>query len=100
MPLLVHAGVSLDMAAVSSFWALFFWMNKETPWDAFAEQVAARRKFSIAGVTRRGSTIHTSFTMRFTWGFSPHPYFQDPLSDSASEVAHGACEVAHSVHAG
>ena len=61
-----RAGVSLEMASAATFWALFQAEGTEQPWDAHAERVQQRRRFSITGVSRRGSHIRTSFVMRFT----------------------------------
>ena len=60
------AGVSLEMASASSFWALFQAGGAERPWEAHADQVQQRGRFCVSGLTRRGSHIHTSFVMHFS----------------------------------
>lgn len=56
------------MAGASSFWALFSCgeVAGEHPWAAFAEPIEAARPFTVRKAQRRGSSIHTSFLLRFT----------------------------------
>ena len=56
------------MASASSFWALFSCgeVAGEQPWASYMEQVAAARPFTMRNVQRRGSSIHTTFSLTFT----------------------------------
>lgn len=59
-----HTGVSLHMASASTLWALFRVADAEQPCEEYCQAVEARQKFTVQGVMRRGSSIHTEFVMQ------------------------------------
>ncbi|BDA43374.1 probable serine/threonine-protein kinase STY8 at C-terminar half [Coccomyxa sp. Obi] len=62
-------GISAHMASASSFWALFSCgevAGGEQPWASYTEPVEGGRPFTVRSAQRRGSSIHTTFSLTFT----------------------------------
>lgn len=63
------------MASASNFWALFSCgeVAGDQPWASYAELVAVARPFTVRSAQRRGSSIHTAFSLTFTYVPPPLP---------------------------